>query len=70
MLLFVQTYILGIWIRKKKTAEFFKQNLIGHSNRNIEGNGIEGDLNCEGVVNRLHKRRIFVWVLEIIHVIF
>lgn len=55
MLLFVQTYILGIWIRKKKTAEFFKQNLIGHSNRNIEGIVIEGALNCGGVVKRLQK---------------
>lgn len=54
----------------RKTAEFFKQNLIGHSNRNIEGIVIEGALNCGGMVKRLQKRRIFVWVLEIIHVIF
>lgn len=38
-------WALGVWV--SKAVQHFKQGLVGHPIRSMEGNDAEGDLNCE-----------------------
>lgn len=56
-------WIVGLWIRK--AVELFKRSLRGHPNRNMEGSGTEGDVNCGGIAEEAsEEKNISIWLRD------
>ena len=49
--------ILGFGVRK--VMEYFKHSLMGHTSKNMEDSGTEGDLNCGRLAHEVSEEKNF-----------